>query len=64
MAKKTRKPAKTLHRWRITLIKATPAKYLGYVQAADEKSAVEAAAKEFKISDALRDRLVAEREEW
>jgi hypothetical protein len=31
-------------RWRITLIKDTPAKFLGYVEAPDEKAAVEAPA--------------------
>jgi len=58
--KKPSKPA--AHRWRITLIKATPAKYLGSVDAPDEAAAIETAAREFKISDALRNRLVALRE--
>ena len=35
----------------------------GYVEAADEKAAIEAAAREFKIADALRDRIVARRDE-
>lgn len=48
------KKAKSLHRWRISLIKGTPAKYLGYVEAADEKSALDEAAKEFRISNTLR----------
>jgi len=52
-------------RWGITLLEGTPAKFLGYVEAANEKSAIEAAAKEFKIAKALRDRLVARRnEQW
>jgi hypothetical protein len=37
--------------------------YLGYVEAADEEAAIEAAARKFKIADALRDRLVARRDE-
>ena len=36
-------------RWHITLLKGTQAKFLGYVETADEKAAIEAAAKEFKI---------------
>jgi len=58
--KKPSKPAE--HRWQISLIKATPAKYLGSVYAPDEATAIEAAAREFKISDALKNRLVARRE--
>jgi hypothetical protein len=50
-------------RWRITHLKGTPAKFLGYVEAPDEKSAIEAAVKEFKIAEALRDRIVAQRDE-
>ena len=48
-------------RWHISLLKGTPAKFLGLIEAPDEKAAIEAAAKEFKIADALRDRLVARR---
>ena len=54
------------HRFRVALLEGTPAMfvgYLGYVGAADEKAAIEAAAKEYKIADALRDRLVARRDE-
>ena len=58
--KKPSKPAE--HRWQISLIKATPAKYLGSVYAPDEGKAIEAAAREFKISEVLRNRLVARRE--
>jgi hypothetical protein len=50
-------------RWRITLLKATPAKFIGYVRAPDERSAIEMAAKDYKISDALVDRLIATLEE-
>jgi len=51
------KPAE--YRWLIAFIKATPARYLGSVYAPDEAAAIEAAAREFKIGDALRNRLVA-----
>ena len=37
--------------------------YLGYVEADDEKAAIEAAAREFKIAEALRDRIVARQDE-
>ena len=55
--KKPSRPAE--HRWQISLIKATPAKYLGSVYAPDEATAIEAAAREFKIDDTLKNRLVA-----
>jgi hypothetical protein len=50
-------------RWHISLLKATPAKYVGYVRALDAKSAIEMAAKDYKISDRLVDRLIATPEE-
>lgn len=62
-AKKT-KPRERLLRWRVSLIKGTPAKFIDYVQAADAKTAEDIAAKEHRISDTLRDRLVAIREDW
>ena len=52
---------KTAVRWRISLLKGTSAKFLGYIDAPDEQAAIEAAAKECKIAEALRDRLVARR---
>ena len=54
------------HRFHVALLEGEPAMfvgYLGYVEAADEKAAIEAAAREFKIADALRDRIVARRGE-
>jgi hypothetical protein len=53
---------KPVPRWRISLLKGAPAKFLGYIDAPDEKAAIEAAAKEYKIADALRDRIVARRD--
>jgi hypothetical protein len=52
MTKKPKSPA--FARWRISLLKGTPAQFLGYVEAPDEKAAIEAAAKENKIVQALR----------
>jgi hypothetical protein len=62
MAKKP-SPAKAPVRWRISLLKGTPAKFLGYIEASDEKAAIEAAAKEFRVAEALRDRIVARRDD-
>ena len=55
MAKKP--TASALNRWRITLLKGTSADSMR----PDEKAAVEAAARELKIADTLRDWLVARR---
>ena len=57
---------KQRHRFRVAMLEGTPAMfvgYLGYVEAADERAAIEAAAREFNVPEALRDRLVARREE-
>jgi hypothetical protein len=56
-------PRDHLIRWRISLIKATPAKFVGFVRAPDENSAIEMAVKDYGISERLRDRLVAVRED-
>jgi hypothetical protein len=64
MAKAKRsKPRDHQVRWTISLIKATPAKYLGQVFATSETEAIKEAAKEFNVAEALRDRIVARREE-
>ena len=65
MAKaKKSKPRDLQVRWTISLIKATPAKYLGQVFAASEAEAIKEAAKEFNVAEALRDRIVARREDY
>ncbi len=65
MAKaKKSKPRDLQVRWTISLIKATPAKYLGQVFATSEAEAIKEAAKEFKVAEALRDRIVARREDY
>jgi hypothetical protein len=54
------------YRFRVALLEGDPAMfvgYLGYVEADDEKAAIEAAAREFKIAETLQDRIVARREE-
>ena len=53
--------ASGLHRFRVALLGGEPAMfvcYLGYFEAPDE-----AAVREFNVPEALRDRLVARREE-
>ena len=53
----------SLLRWRVSLIKDTPAKFIDYVEAPDAKTAESISAKEHRIPDTLRDRLVAIRED-
>jgi hypothetical protein len=63
MAKaKKSKPRDHQVRWSISLIKATPAKYLGQVFATSEAEAIKEAAKEFKVGDAYR--LIARKEDY
>ena len=49
-ARKT-KPRERLVRWRVSLIKGTPAKFIDYVEAPDAKTAEDIAAKEHRIPD-------------
>ena len=48
----------------VALIKGTHGKELGYVYAEDDAEAVKEAMKEFKIAEALQDRIVATREDY
>jgi len=51
-----------LHRWRISRIRGTPAEFIGYVEAENEKQAIKQAIKQFQISDPEKQkRLVAQR---
>jgi hypothetical protein len=61
-AKKT-KPRDRLIRWRVSLITATPAKFIDFTLAPDAETAEEQVAEAHDISDTLRDRLVAVRED-
>jgi len=58
------KEAKSLYRWRISLLAGTPAKFLGYVEARDLGAAIEVAVRKYRISGTLRHKLVARREEY
>jgi len=60
-ARKT-KPHERLFRWRINLIKATPAKLVGYVDAPDADTAIKEAIKEYEVKDLDQERLVALRD--
>ena len=61
--KKTKAAGPPLPRWRITHLKGTPAKFVGFVFAPTESAALAAAIKEFKIGPALRSRIIARRDE-
>ena len=53
-----------LHRWRISRIRGTPAEFIGYVEAENEKQAIKQAIKQFQISDTKKQEwLVAHRAE-
>jgi len=58
------KPRDHQVRWSIGPIKATPAKYLGQVFAANEVEAIKEAAKEFNVAENLKDRMVARKEDY
>ena len=60
-AKKTR--PRELIRWRVSLITATPAKFVDFTLAPDAATAEEQVAKAHEIPETLRDRLVAIRED-
>ena len=61
-AKKT-KPRDHLLRWRVSLIKGTPAKFIDFAYAPDAQAAERKVAREHNISGTLRNRLVAIRED-
>ena len=55
-------PKPKLHRWRISRILGTPAEFIGYVEAENEKQAIKQAIKQFQISDTKKQEwLVAQR---
>ena len=64
MAKaKKAKPRERLVRWRVSLIKGTPAKFIDFAYAPDAQAAERRVAKDHNIRDTLRSRLVAIRDE-
>jgi hypothetical protein len=61
-AKRT-KPRDRLFRWRVSLITKTPAKFVDFTLAPDAETAEKQIAEAHDISDTLRDRLIAIRED-
>jgi len=57
------KPSKKLPRWRVSLITGTPARFIDFTLAPDAETAEEQVAEAHDISDTLRDRLFAIRED-
>ena len=57
-AKKT-KPREHFFRWSVSLIGKTPAKFIDFTLAPDAETAEEQVAEAHRISDRLRERLVA-----
>jgi hypothetical protein len=57
------KPRERLIRWRVNLITGTPAKFVDYTLAPEAETAEKQVAEAHDISDTLRDRLVAIRED-
>jgi len=50
-------------RWQIVRLKATPARFIGLVDAPDEESAIKAAIKGFEIPPGDQERLIALRDQ-
>jgi hypothetical protein len=61
-AKKT-KPREHLFRWRVSLIGKTPSRFVDYTIANDAETAEKQVAEAHDISETLRDRLIAVRED-
>jgi hypothetical protein len=59
---KTTKPRDLIH-WRVSLITSTPAKFVDFTMAPDAETAEEQVAQAHDISDELRPRLIAVRED-
>jgi hypothetical protein len=63
MAKAKKSKPRELIRWRVSLITATPAKFVDFTLAPDAAMAEEQVAEAHEIPETLRDRLVAIRED-
>ena len=63
MAKAKKTKPRELIRWRVSLITATPAKFVDFTLAPDAATAEEQVAEAHEIPETLRDRLVAIRED-
>jgi hypothetical protein len=63
MAKARKTKPREQIRWRVSLITKTPAKFVDFTLAPDQETAERQVAEAHKISDRLRERLVAIRED-
>jgi hypothetical protein len=63
MAKAKSTKPRDLIRWRVSLITSTPAKFVDFTMAPDAETAEEQVAEAHEISDELRPRLIAVRED-
>jgi hypothetical protein len=63
MAKAQKTKPRDLIRWRVSLITSTPAKFIDFTMAPDAETAEEQVAEAHDISDELRPRLIAVRED-
>ena len=63
MAKAKKAKPRDLIRWRVSLITATPAKFIDFTMAPDAETAEEQVAEAHDIGDELRPRLIAVRED-
>jgi hypothetical protein len=63
MAKAKKSKPRDLPRWRVSLITRTPAKFIDFTLAPDAETAEKQGAEAHDISEKLRDRLVAIRED-
>jgi len=63
MAKSQEDQPRELIRWRVSLITATPAKFIDFTLAPDAATAEPQVAEAHEIPDTLRDRLLAIRED-
>jgi hypothetical protein len=64
MAKAKKTKPRDLPRWRVSLITKTPAKFIDFTLAPDAETAEKQVAEAHDISETLRNRLVAIREDW
>jgi hypothetical protein len=63
MEKRKSKSTRKQPLWQIVRLKATPARFIGLVDAPDETSAIKAAIEQFKIPPADQERLIALRDQ-
>ena len=63
MEKRKSKSTRKQPRWQIVRLKATPAQFIGLVDAPDETSAIKTAIEQFEIPPGDQERLIALRDQ-